>query len=71
MWPIGAASIGSRGEALSEIAAMKKAGIVAVSDDGKPIATAKLLRQVMDYCRALGFAGDRSLRRRLACLPAR
>ena len=32
---------------------MQKAGIVAVSDDGKPIATAKLLRQVMDYCRAL------------------
>ena len=32
---------------------MQKAGIVAVSDDGQPIATAKLLRQVMDYCRAL------------------
>jgi dihydroorotase len=53
VWPIGAASIGSRGEALAEIAAMKQAGIVAVSDDGRPIATAKLLRQVMDYCRAL------------------
>jgi len=53
VWPIGAASIGSRGEGLSEIGAMQKAGIVAVSDDGKPIATAKLLRQVMDYCRAL------------------
>jgi dihydroorotase len=53
VWPIGAVSIGSRGEALSEIAAMHKAGIVAVSDDGKPIATAKLLRQVMDYCNAL------------------
>ncbi len=53
VWPIGAASIGSRGEGLSEIGAMQKAGIVAVSDDGHPIATAKLLRQVMDYCRAL------------------
>ena len=53
VWPIGAASIGSKGEALAEIAAMKQAGIVAVSDDGKPIATAKLLRQVMEYCRAL------------------
>ncbi len=53
VWPIGAASAGSRGEALAEIAAMQKAGIVAVSDDGKPIATTKLLRQVMDYCRAL------------------
>jgi dihydroorotase len=53
VWPIGAASIGSKGEALAEIAAMKDAGIVAVSDDGKPIATARLMRQVMDYCNAL------------------
>ncbi len=53
VWPVGAASAGSKGEALAEIAAMKQAGIVAVSDDGRPIATAKLLRQVMDYCRAL------------------
>jgi dihydroorotase len=53
VWPIGAASVGSKGEAIAEIAAMKEAGIVAVSDDGKPIATAKLARQVMDYCRSL------------------
>jgi dihydroorotase len=53
VWPIGAASVGSKGEAIAEIAAMKDAGIVAVSDDGKPIATAKLTRQVMDYCRSL------------------
>src|SRR5713101_6707672 len=53
VWPIGAASVGSKGEAIAEIAAMKAAGIVAVSDDGKPIATAKLARQVMDYCRSL------------------
>jgi dihydroorotase len=55
VWPIGAASVGSKGEALAEIAAMKEAGIVAVSDDGRPIATAKLLRQVMEYCRALNL----------------
>jgi len=55
VWPIGAASIGSQGEAIAEIAAMKEAGIVAVSDDGKPIATAKLARQVMDYCLSLGI----------------
>ena len=53
VWPIGAASLGSQGEAIAEIAAMKQAGIVAVSDDGRPIATAKLARQVMDYCRSL------------------
>jgi dihydroorotase len=53
VWPIGAASMGSKGEAIAEIAGMKEAGIVAVSDDGKPIATAKLARQVMEYCRSL------------------
>ena len=53
VWPIGAASVGSKGEALAEIAAMKDAGIVAVSDDGRPVATARLMRQVMDYCRSL------------------
>src|SRR5437588_3139734 len=53
VWPIGAASVGSKGEAIAEIAAMKEAGIVGVSDDGKPIATAKVARQVMDYCRSL------------------
>jgi dihydroorotase len=53
VWPIGAASMGSKGEALAEIAAMKRAGIVAVSDDGKPIASARLMRQVMEYCDSL------------------
>lgn len=53
VWPIGAASVGSKGEALAEIAGMKAAGIVSVSDDGKPVATARLMRQVMDYCNAL------------------
>jgi len=55
VWPIGAASVESEGEAIAEIASMKQAGIVAVSDDGKPIATARLARQVMDYCRSLGL----------------
>ena len=53
VWPIGACSLGSKGESLAEIAAMKNAGIVAVSDDGRPVATAKLMRQVMDYCGSL------------------
>jgi len=53
VWPIGAASVGSKGESLAEIRAMKDAGIVAVSDDGKPVATARLMRQVMDYCNTL------------------
>jgi dihydroorotase len=55
VWPVGAASLGSRGEALAEIGAMRDAGIVAVSDDGKPIANARLLRQVMEYCAGLNL----------------
>lgn len=55
VWPIGAVSLGSKGEALAEIAAMKEAGIVGVSDDGKPVATARLMRQAMDYCRTLNL----------------
>jgi dihydroorotase len=55
VWPIGAVSKGSKGEALAEIAGMKDAGIVAVSDDGKPVATARLMRQAMEYCDALGL----------------
>ncbi|HVB35333.1 MAG TPA: dihydroorotase [Patescibacteria group bacterium] len=55
VWPIGAVSKGSLGESLAEIAAMKDAGIVAVSDDGRPVATAKLLRQALEYCQALGL----------------
>ncbi|MFZ0701792.1 MAG: dihydroorotase [Candidatus Acidiferrales bacterium] len=55
VWPIGAASKESKGEQLAEIAAMQQAGAVAVSDDGKPIASARLLRQVMDYCGPLGM----------------
>ena len=53
VWPIGAASVSSSGEAIAEIGAMKQAGIVGVSDDGKPVATAKLARQVMEYCQSL------------------
>lgn len=55
VWPIGAASKESKGEQLAEIAAMQQAGAVAVSDDGKPIASSRLLRQVMDYCAPLGL----------------
>src|SRR6202011_2309101 len=55
VWPIGAASIDSAGKDIADIAAMRDAGIVAVSDDGKPLATAKLARQIMDYCSSLGL----------------
>ena len=50
VYPIGSASKGLGGEELSEIGLMKEAGIVAVSDDGKPISTAGFMRKVLEYC---------------------
>jgi len=51
VYPIGAVSKGQRGEELAEIGEMKDAGIVAVSDDGKPVMNAELLRRAMEYAR--------------------
>jgi dihydroorotase len=47
--PIGAVSKGQKGEELAEIGLMARAGIVALSDDGYPVATADLLRKGMLY----------------------
>ena len=47
--PIGAATVGENGESLSEYGKMKEEGIVAVSDDGKPIENAVMLRNVLEY----------------------
>ncbi len=49
VYPIGAASKKLEGKEISEMGLMKEAGIVAVSDDGKPIATANLLKKVLEY----------------------
>lgn len=49
VYPIGAASKNLESKEIAEIGLMKEAGIVAVSDDGKPIANAGLLRKVLDY----------------------
>jgi dihydroorotase len=47
--PIGAISKGLKGEELAEIGSMKAEGIVAVSDDGKGVQNAGLLRRAMEY----------------------
>jgi dihydroorotase len=53
VFPIGAITRNSAGEELAAIASMKEAGIVAISDDGKPVMNARLLRRAMEYARAL------------------
>jgi dihydroorotase len=47
--PIGAVSQGLKGERLAEIGEMHRAGIVAISDDGKPIMNTGLMRRALEY----------------------
>jgi dihydroorotase len=53
VFPIGALTKGCDGKELSEMGEMKTAGIVAVSDDGRPVPTAGIMRRAMEY--AHGF----------------
>jgi dihydroorotase len=54
VYPIGAVSIGSRGEQLAELGEQKAAGCVAFTDDGRPVATALLMRRALEYAGMLG-----------------
>lgn len=49
VYPIGAISKGLAGEELSEIGDMKFAGAVAISDDGRPVENASLMRRALQY----------------------
>jgi dihydroorotase len=51
VYPIGAISVGQKGESLAEFGEMIGAGAVAVSDDGKPVASAHLMRTALEYAR--------------------
>ena len=49
VYPIGAVSMASRGEQMSELGAQKAAGCVAFTDDGRPVASALLMRRALEY----------------------
>lgn len=49
VYPIGAATKNIEGDQISEMGLMKEAGIVAVSDDGRPIKNAGIMRKVLEY----------------------
>jgi dihydroorotase len=49
VYPIGAVSKSSKGELLADIAELKQAGCVAITDDGHPVATAMMLRRALEY----------------------
>ena len=54
VYPIGAVSVGQRGEQLSEFGEMVGAGAVAVSDDGKPVVSSHLMRTALEYAQTFG-----------------
>ena len=55
VYPIGAVSKGSKGELLADIAELRQAGCVAITDDGHPVATALLLRRALEYAGMFGM----------------
>jgi dihydroorotase len=68
VFPIGALTKNSDGTELAEMGEMKDAGIIAVSDDGRPVPTAGMMRRAMEYARGFDLpvvdhCEDRSLAR--------
>lgn len=55
VYPIGAISVGQQGQAMAEMGEMVGAGAVAVSDDGKPVVSAQLMRTTLEYARTFGI----------------
>ncbi len=51
VFPVGAITKGSMGQELAEMGEMKAAGAVAVSDDGKPVPNAGMMRRAMEYAK--------------------
>jgi len=51
VYVIGSITRERRGETLSEIADLKKAGVVALSDDGSPVLNSELMRRALEYAR--------------------
>jgi dihydroorotase len=55
VYPIGAVSLGQRGEQIAEFGGLVAAGAVGVSDDGRPVATAHLMRTALEYALTFGI----------------
>jgi dihydroorotase len=55
VYPIGAVSRGQKGEQLADIAELRAAGCVAVTDDGHPVSTALLARRALEYTSMFGM----------------
>lgn len=56
VWPIGAVTVGEKGEELTDFEALKAAGAAALSDDGVPLQNANLMRDGLILARRQGLA---------------
>lgn len=54
LFPIGAVSVGLKGESLTEMGSLSRAGCVGFSDDGYPVRTSRLLRRALEYSAMFG-----------------
>jgi dihydroorotase len=55
VYPIGAISLGQKGQQLAEFGELVGAGAVAVSDDGKPVMSSHLMRTALEYAQVFGI----------------
>lgn len=55
VYPVGAVSKGLEGVEMAEIGRMREAGIVAISDDGRPVTNSNLMRLAMQYADHFGI----------------
>ena len=55
VYPIGAVSVGSAGEQMTEVATLRDAGCVGISDDGHPVASALMMRRALEYAAMVGL----------------
>ncbi|HEY7637515.1 MAG TPA: dihydroorotase [Gemmatimonadales bacterium] len=55
VYPIGAISLGQKGQQLAEFGELVGAGAVAVSDDGRPVVSSHLMRTALEYARTFGI----------------
>jgi dihydroorotase len=55
VYPVGAITKGSKGEEIAEYGDLREAGCVAVSDDGRPVVNARVMRRALEYARAFGL----------------
>lgn len=53
--PVAAVSMGLEGKALCEYAELKRAGVIALSDDGRPVTSSLLMRRALEYAKGFGL----------------